>query len=414
MKKFIFLGLVLAIFQTSLSALAQTDPNYDQNYAGRILDCDPNKKDFLVNPHVNSTAIREVAPLGNLNPSGGHVLPAQHLYFKLQTDAANVTIPTTVYLPSLLWIVAVEQVKDKKTNYVDYRIHFQPCKQVRFYFDHIKTLDPSLASVLGDFSTTSTVLDFGDSTSNIIFKLVYQNGGAVGTVGGPGYANTSFDLGVVDTRLPVVPFINTSRYELPANFPLPAWATTIKRNIFVPKKHYARCVLDYMSASVATTFDAKLGTWKNGTFYPGQYSPKCGSVSFDVAGSAQGNWFKVGASFVDETQTLSLAKDKLDSQPRFSFGHGVDGISDEQSGEFYSFTPGWVSNNFFYTVTSANQVYCYEGLVGNNGTSLPGVVLIKLQDVLAGDRSKLYIQHFPVGTCSAPPAMTGNASIYYR
>jgi len=90
--------------------------------------------------------IREIAPLGNLNPTG-HTFPTDHIYFY---TFAGPAVP--IASPGAIRIT--QAMVQKRTNggqpeLDDYGLDFYSCTNHHFYFAHLASLDATLAAQIG-------------------------------------------------------------------------------------------------------------------------------------------------------------------------------------------------------------------------------------------------------------------------
>lgn len=131
--------------------------------------------------------------------------------------------------------------------------------------------------------------------------------------------------------------------------------------------------LEYFTPSVRSAFALKTGSVFGNRLRTSE--PIAGSYMQDVAGTAQGNWFKPGFYFTtsgDITTALALVHDYVDpGQPIMSVGSSVRGVTMG----LYSFTPrtGGRINRPFRDVTPDGSIYCYDSFLA--GTSAGGVGL---------------------------------------
>ena len=349
---------------------------------------------ILTTSPVPIASLQYVVPLGNLNP-GGHTFPSDHIYLLVVKNGASPP-PTTVVSPGDVRItgVASSSVQQNGTTVTDYSLYFYGCADVEFYYHHIQTLDAALAAKVGsiggaDCSTYST----GGGTytrCNKTTDIAMLAGDAIGNVGGTG--SFSFDLGAYDRRTARLGFVNQAFPDFGGGM----------FNTF-----HTVCPLDYFTASVKASLEAKLG---NHTGLR-TVAPVCGEIMYDVANTASGRWF-FGAS-QQEDPHLALVRDNVDpSIASISIGTSVPSIPLG----VYRFT--WIStpqpriNNDFRIVFPATgidpRIHCYEGFIGN-GANLH--VLMQLTT-----STTLKIEGFSGSTCgsSATWAFTSAAVTFNR
>jgi hypothetical protein len=212
---------------------------------------------------------------------------------------------------------------------------------------------------------------------------------------GTGPDSAGVDFGLIDFRLPPAGFIRLDHYD--SYYPF-----------------YAS-PLDYFTADVRGQLESRTGHMF-GT-HPRTAPPIGGTYMQDVAGTAQGNWFRPGTYFSNSTDissALGLASDYVDpSQPIMAIGSSVSGVTMG----LYSFavqTQGLV-NRAFREVKADSRTYCYENfLSGQSAGGLPlsrptGVILLALQaDGL------LKVELAAATSCASTPLLSANAATFER
>ena len=141
--------------------------------------------------------IQEIIPLGNLNPAGGHVFPADHIYFDYGQKAG-----LTVFAPAG---GTVRSVRTQSRG--DLKIEVQVDPNVDYYLAHI--------DVEPEFKVGSKVMP----------------GQRLGTVSG----RSMLDLGTTDARVRVSGLTDPSRYPEPtlhATSPLSLFSEPLKKQLY--------------------------------------------------------------------------------------------------------------------------------------------------------------------------------------
>lgn len=291
-------------------------------------------------PPIPIGSIAVLAPLGNLNPPG-HTLPTDHLYF-YPGGAAGTSNPVPLSAPGDITIHSVTRQTRSgggAADLVDYGLSFTPCTDVDFYFAHISSITPALASQIGTFTSCNPAYSTGGFTYIQCYKEVgirLAVGTAIGTAGGPGEG--ALDLGGYDRRVAPLAFVNPSRSY--------GSGTSFGQNQTI-------CPVDYFTTAVRDSLRAIFGR-------PGRrrtVEPLCGTLMQDVSNTAQGRWY-FGQAGNDDPH-LALVHDNVDpTEGAFSVGVSIPSLPST----VYLFTPATTGrlNLDFSRVTADGQLYCYE------------------------------------------------------
>ena len=322
--------------------------------------------------------IREISPLGNLNPSG-HVFPTDHIYFYANYPGPAVTVvsPGTIRVTQAL----LQKRTGVGPEFDDYGLDFYPCTGQHFYFAHLASIAPGLATQLGalDASCNAPYMT-GGYTFTQCRKSVSVDlaaGDTIGTAGGP--TEGALDLGLIDGDSAALAFVDPGRVN----------STTL----------HAGCPIDQFTADVRDSLRLRLQV--NGT--PRTIAPVCGTVMQDVANSAQGRWYFDATT--QEDHHLALVHENWDPTiGAFSIGTEVPGTGPT----VFMFTPSTTNrtNRDFNLVTADGNIYCYQltNFSGHVFTQLVSGTQLKIEVVGSG------------ATCgdSTTWAFTGNAVTFAR
>ncbi|MDE1869325.1 MAG: hypothetical protein KGH60_05180 [Candidatus Micrarchaeota archaeon] len=333
-----------------------------------------------------------VVPMGWVSP-GGHVLPSDHIYFQITAPGAAVP-NVTVTSPGNMTVYQID-AKSYSTGQNDYSMYFAQCDNVTFFMHHIESLAPVIASNLtpseshGCTNSTANGVSLKVCTYSVSIKL--HTGERIGTIGGFSGAAEALDFGASDYREAPLAYVNQSRYSS-------------------DMLHIA-CPIGYFTQSAQSIMYSKLGL--GGTTRTTQ--PLCGSIMYDVVGTAQGNWFPPNESgvYMNEGVVMSLAHDNLvTGEEMFSTGDQVNITG--MSGVTWYFTPmgSGMVNTDFANVSANGQIHCYDSLSSsyNNTYPVQGTVLLQLMDANA-----LRIQYQSSATCgSGPWSMSSGSTAFYR
>ena len=293
----------------------------------------------LTVPPVDMGAIRDLAPLGSLNPPA-HTLPTDHLYLSANIVAGAATVVVAVVAPGDM---VISEVRSRSGGIPDYAMTFFPCADLMMYFSHLGTLSADLTAKIGPITSCDPPYTTGGVTTVSCAKRVeirVTAGTPLGTMGGD-FGNI-LDWGGNDRRVPPLAFINSARSYGSGDF----------------GQQNAICPVDYFVPSVATA----LRTRFSGLLGKRTIEPVCGTIMQDVPNTAQGRWY-----FNDIPQDdphLALAHDNVD--PRvgtISMGTSVPSLPTNP----WSFTPATSGrvNTDFPRVTADGRIYCYQTFFGS-------------------------------------------------
>jgi hypothetical protein len=277
--------------------------------------------------------IREIAPLGNLNPPG-HVFPTDHLYFYVNTGpAATLVAPGKIRLTQVL---LQKRTGGGMAELDDYGLDFYPCTDQHFYFAHIASLSATLSAQLGVLDKSCNApYSTGGFTYTQCRKDVDVDlaaGDTIGTVGGP--TEGALDIGTIDAASAALTYVDPARVTGAGGL-------------------HAACPVDYFVAGVRDSLRARFAV--NGV--PRTIDPVCGTIAQDVANTAQGRWFFDATS--QEDPHLALVHTNGDPTiGAFSIGTSLPGTAST----VLLFTPAVAGrvNRDFSGVTADGNIYCYE------------------------------------------------------
>ena len=282
---------------------------------------------------VDLAQVNGVVPLGNLNPPG-HTFPTPHLYFYLKRtnpldplDFSFPSVSTPLHAPGN---IRVHQVRRSEystgplpaDHWSDYSIDYGVCRELTGYFHHVTTLSPEFETLVGPIGSEACETY---STGGVTVTQCHKNvsldigsGFVLGTAGGTLRAN-ALDVGMRDQRV-TLGLISAAKY---------------------PDRVHTVCAADYMEPVVKAAVESKLGNF-SGTIQR-TVPPVCGGIMFDIAGTASGDWFAVGASTDNEDPHLALVPDNVNPNfLTFSVGTSVPSLG---TGAFL-FTPSLVPGSF--------------------------------------------------------------------
>ncbi len=275
-----------------------------------------------------------VAPLGQLNPPS-HTLPTDHMYFNYTTPGSK---KLTIYAPGDMVITQVLRAAYSNRTYpYDYTIDFGLCHSLTGRYAHVLTLEPRLLEKMGDLSDCSSYSTADETLTNCkSTKKVSLKAGDVIGYGGEVAAMNGMDFGIRDSRVSNS-FINTDRNKSYVHSASP---------------------YNYYTAALKQVIASKLISNDSVTRVA---EPLGGEIAYDVAGTAQGSWFKVGGSGFEEGHALALAKDNY-LPGILAFSISQLGTAQDSKVLFFSTQSSGNVRAPFTSVSSVGTVYCYDSL----------------------------------------------------
>lgn len=345
---------------------------------------------FSVLPLATSD-FRSFRPLGFPQPPQ-HIFGAKHSNFTINLPGEKPVSGLPVRFPSDATVTSIVSTESDQGS--GYQLTFFPCREFKSYLFHLGEISPALESALGQSSPKCENFDFG--AGGKIRKCTAETRLSVkaGEAAGASDPFAGVDWGGVDYRV-TLPFANPTRYD--GDFP----------HMVSP--------LEYATAEVRALVDRKIGTFDGQVLRTAP--PITGSLMQDKVGTAQGNWFTHGSTFMntqDFGPWLGLLHDHVHPEtPIISMGTSVRGM---QMG-LYTFTPrtSGLNNRDFSEVRSDGAVYCYEGFaLGRTASQLnlstvAGVLLMTMPDP-----TTLKVELQPGKSCGAGRTMTESASVFER
>jgi hypothetical protein len=379
----LFLVLLVA---TSVGACSSSSIGPEGPAPSGLASCDTGAP-LTVSP-VPLGAIHEIAPLGSLFPPG-HTTPTGHIYFYFAPSGqANMT-PVPLVAPGD--IVVTEVLQQTRSGgglpaFVDYALTFFPCADLRLFLAHLTSLDAVLTARISSLEANCrpSYSTGGFSYQQCVTSttVAVGSGESLGTVSGPGQG--ALDFGGADRRVTPLAFVNPSRSP-GANEPFGANRTI--------------CPVDYFTPPVRDALRTLFGRGGERRNAP----PVCGEVMQDVAGTAQGRWFR--GSPAQDDLNLALVHDNVNPAiAAISVGTAVPSLPSR----VYRFVPASSGrlNSDFPLVTVGSGIHCYDA------TDVPDA-LVFLQLVSA---TRLQIEGRPGASCGDPStwAFTSAATEFER
>ena len=350
---------------------------------------------FTVSPIALSDLV-SITPLGNLNPPA-HTFPTSHMYFGVPvTNGPPGTGPMgDGRVPASMPVMAPGKViltranvaditstrSGKAVSYTEYSLDFNVCGGVKINYGHVGPVSHRIAAAIKQ-AGPPRCQDYATGPDQSHFC---SYGLQVGIAAGEQVAFTSgrafgLDFGAYDEKGRQLAFVHPERYQAEARYNL--------------------CPLDLFEPGVHAQLLGRVADF-NGQ--PRTAEPICGAVNQDVAGTAQGNWFKDPRQPNPEDNNLALVHDNFEpTPPVLSVGNSVPGLP---SGR-YSFalqTSGLI-NRDFGAISPDGQVYCFEQFARRGGV----IVLLTL-----GEAETLRLEARPAASCGAGPWTLSDGAVKF-
>ena len=281
-----------------------------------------------------------------------------------------------VVAPADIWITHIIGGPGPSQSRSDYSVHFAICQDVFGYFGHIADASPLLLDII-DRSGCPAGAQAGsrDCTVQVLEPV------AAGATLGPVRTTGNFDLGLWDMR---------------------KQRTVANLDRFAGRSRYIQCPLEYFDSLVRMQlFDLLERDDDN----------PCGTVSYDIVGTLQGNWFIEGLEFVETDRAVFFGDDNLDPERGVV---SVGGVLTEPGVMQLTQQPSGSINRRFDQVTTDGQVYCYERdgtgrseQYSQSGNLLPGHLLVRM---VKDSQVQLVYEE---GRCGPAPLLE-NPTVYVR
>ena len=324
-KKILFGSLILFLIIAGIVAFFLFGPGGEKlekfvqtkqyNIPSDAASCGDRKEFFSVSP-VSYEDFSDLAPLGTVSPPS-HTFPTDHMYFFIKNENINdpESIPNKVpvYAPGDMTITKIgsqERYEGGDLLSSDYNMDFVPCKEVSGYFIHLSSISDKLKEefdeqqkMCNEYSTGG--YNYKNCEAGVEIKV--KAGEQIGTAGGM-KDQAALDLGMIDFRADPLTYANQKRWQ--------------------GKSVSTVCPLDYFSSPAKEELFAKVGDNREKR----TIEPICGQIDQDIAGTAQGVWFKNGTpqdpmSTHPEDPHLALVHDNVDyGQPVFSIGNSLQKV----------------------------------------------------------------------------------------
>lgn len=279
-----------------------------------------------------------VSPVGSMGPPV-HTIPTDHAGFYVNGAGIPLLAPAAARVTSVSRTRYL--VSPFRQGQADHSLVLKLCGSFTLRFSHIVTVSAPIAAEIttSGCERYSTANEAVESCTNDHASVEVTAGETLGTVGGP--TAGAFDFGLYDAGHDNY-FVNPGRYSgatRTAVCPYDPFPATIRDQLF------ARITADGLPSS-------------------GE-SPRCGSMSVDVAGTAMGVWVLQSqpvSQMGDETNFLALAPHPMFPQSRQTFSAGPAAIAAPFGVSAQVRYPRQASgrvNRVFSDVHGDGLIYCY-------------------------------------------------------
>ena len=254
------LFLLLAMFVLVLAACGDSQPR-DKIFEEYLCTEDGTKP--FTSPFYPSGLIRDILPMGKMNPGSGHVTPTDHLY--VQRDVPIDADVEYVLAPADGTIVKIERFstdklldrEDPSSPLVpDYRLVLMHSCTFFTIFIHLGELSPAVAEKTGE-------IPLGSGWMSTKSSLIQVKGGEPIAK----FGQLSLDWSVHDADATSPGFVVPEHYE----------GEPWKVHTVDPFQFYGEPIRSDLLSKVPRTEE-----------------PKAGKIDYDVEGTIAGNWFMEG------------------------------------------------------------------------------------------------------------------------
>lgn len=323
-----------------------------------IPSCGSRKEWFTTSP-VSLGALEVMAPVGNLNPSAGHVFPTDHIYMNFRSSGGAPNIPERfdVVSPGEVYITRISSSEHLSPNssFTDYDLEFYPCKEIYAKFGHVTFLSQKLQNHFNQASGECIYNREGGNYCNKNVNVKLAAGEEIGKTELKG-AGRGVDFWLADYRNNTLHYVNPLRWS--------------------ERSFYIACPADYFIPNIRNTMYALFKI----DGIPRTIEPICGTIEQDVAGTAQGAWFVKGMGNTNsEDSSLALAYDNFNPlKGVFSVGTAMSKSGLLTGAYLFDSQSSGLINRDFKEVTADGKIYCYDSLHKKYEDTLPMIIILQL------------------------------------
>ncbi len=335
----------------------------------------PDGDNLFTHAPVDPSLLEVILPMGSTTGGTYHTLPTPHVYLNVPFERVGalrrpevtdqpVVAPGDMIITVVRWETREEVDEEGELVAIrdDYSLFARACGDVRTYFYHLNSVSDAILSASGSLKTQEGGECKYDGDGAVRecaarISVPVAGGELIGTVFRPGYVG--LDWGVLDERSEAG-FLNPARYVPPTNTSPDAYSEPIRAEMRASLSN-ARCPLDfYADAAIERELTGLLGGVQ--AYTKSLADPPCGTLNFDLAGTARGHWFAGAETMAnDQGRALALVNYYVDpSVPLFSPGWELASVPEDN----YTFAvedAGRVNRRFEDVTPGAT--HCWHGLL---------------------------------------------------
>lgn len=355
------------------------------------------KKDLFTSAPADMSKLAALVPLGTTNPSS-HVFPIDHMYFWGFNVGDFPQPDINIYSPGDVFVAKVGIIENRTENITEYNLDFSPCREVVARYYHLNSINEKLNKATqegekqcSEYSTGGTDYRYCEITPKGLIAL--KSGELVGKMGGQRGANGDFR--VYDQRNTPLAFANMARWE---------------KSDITP---FVACPVDYFTSPHKENLENLIGEYDEERFTKRIGQPLCGEVNQDIAGTAQGIWFKPGTpnqAVYTEDEHSSLVHDAINTNKAvFSVGTSMSKSGLNTENYYFDPRPTGTINRDFNRITADGKTYCFEVKEKRGISPLPFVIILQMPT-----NTTIKLEKINTPNCSSSPTFTNNFTTFER
>jgi hypothetical protein len=305
-------------------------------------------------------SLAATVPLGHINVPE-HTIPTDHVYLVLPGYSEGASPAVALSSPGDLTLYRVTRTRydvvGDTESYSDWGLVFSVCEGRDLRFGHVSTVSDQIVEATTNAPEYCNVggyaamqfeycgFELYDAWERLDFRVSFEEGDAIGTLGGLTTPNTQLDLWAYDYNLGPMAFINLDRQPSDAQ--------------------HAVCPFDWFVEDIRLLLYS-MRQELNGRVADAQVG--CGKIAQDVAGTAKGIWYTVQEVQGDWMDNLALVEDNTRSDHQLI---AVASTVAEASDWIFKKESSGRINLDFAKVEAGSGIYCYHEFTADSRTSGP-------------------------------------------
>jgi hypothetical protein len=290
--------------------------------------------------------IVNIRGIGNLNPPS-HTFPSTHAYFYVPVvqgepgsgpfGGSSIPVRVPIYSPGDLTITQITKVTvtlETGESYIEHDMELLVCDGVAIRFAHIGAVsEPIMQAIQEAVEPSCGEYEVGGRR----YRQCRYSVAVPVTAGEPIAAFSgrvfAFDIGAVDYNAAPLGFVSMQNSD---------------------EGRFNLCPFALFEPNIRVELEKRIDrAW---------WAPACGRADYDIARTAQGNWFANLDGNLPGDHNLALVYDPRNpNTPVFSAGSRIPGLPAGMYG-FVPRTNGKINRRFHEVTTADQSLYCYEGL----------------------------------------------------